>query len=80
MRVMSETELSPNEPVTIYTLNDCYEAEIIKTALESEGIRCELDGERQAGLAEVLPIGVIVRAQDADRARKIIVRHEECGR
>jgi hypothetical protein len=77
---VSESEVSPDEPFTIYTLNDYYEAEIIKSALESEGIRCELDGERQAGLAEVLPIGITVRAKDADRARKIIIQHEERDR
>jgi hypothetical protein len=74
---MSENELSPDEPVTIYTLNDPYEAEIIKNALQSEGIRCELQGEGQAGLAEILPIVVVVRARDADEARRIVQKHEE---
>jgi DNA-binding GntR family transcriptional regulator len=61
-----------NEPVTIYTLNDPYEAEVVRTAIRAEGIPCELDGARQAGLAEILEIGVLVRARDADRARKLI--------
>ncbi len=76
---MSEQQLDPDEPVTVYTLSDYYEAEIIKNALQSEGIRCDLEGERQAGLAEVLTIGVVVRAEDADRARRIIRTHEERG-
>jgi hypothetical protein len=68
--------MEADDPVTVYTLNDPSQAEIIKAALRGEGIFCELDGERQAGLSEVLEIGVLVRARDADRARKIIRRHE----
>ncbi len=68
--------MKADDPVTVYTLNDPYHAEIIKTALRGEGISCELDGERQAGLSEILEIGVLVRARDADRARKLIRRHE----
>jgi hypothetical protein len=74
---MSEKELSPDEPVTVYTLNDFFQAEIIKNALQSEGIHCELDGAGQAGLTEILTIGVVVRARDADHARKIIEKHEQ---
>jgi hypothetical protein len=74
---MNDNEMDPDELVTIYTLNDYFKAEVIKNALGSEGILCELDGEGQAGLAEILTIGVAVRARDADRARKIILNHEE---
>jgi hypothetical protein len=74
---MSENELSPDAPVTVYTLNDPYEAEIIKNALRSGGLHCDLDGGGQAGLAEILTIGVVVRARDADEARRIIQEHEE---
>ncbi len=68
--------MNVDEPVTVYVLNDPYQAEIIQTALRGEGIPCELDGERQAGLSGVLEIGVMVRAQDADRARRLIRRHD----
>jgi hypothetical protein len=68
--------MKADEPVTVYTLNDPYEAEVVRTALRSQGIPCELDGTHQAGLSEVLEIGVLVRARDADRARKFIRRHE----
>ena len=65
------------EPMETTTgLNDPYKAEIIKNALRGEGIPCELDGERQAGLSEILEIGVLVRVRDADRARKIIEQNE----
>lgn len=68
-----------NDPVTVYVLNDPYEAEVVRTALRGQGICCELDGQHQAGLSDILGIGVLVRARDADRARKIIRRHEAQG-
>jgi hypothetical protein len=68
--------MEADEPVTVYTLNNPYEAEVIKTILEGEGISCQLDGEGQAGLSDILAIGVLVRARDADRARKIIMHNE----
>jgi hypothetical protein len=65
-----------DELVTVYTLKDPYKAEIIKNALRGEGIPCELDGQGQAGLSDVLDIGVLVRAQDADLAQGLIEQHE----
>jgi hypothetical protein len=73
---MKPIEADADELVTAYTLKDPYKAEIIKNALRSEGIPCELDGEGQAGLFEILDIGVLVRAQDADLARGLIEKHE----
>ncbi len=67
--------MEADDPVAVYMLNDPYQAELIKTVLRGEGIFCELDGERQAGLSDILEIGVLVRARDADRACKIIRRH-----
>ena len=68
--------MEADEPVTVYTVNNPYEAEIIRMALQGEGISCQLDGEGQAGLSDILAIGILVRARDADLARKII-RHNE---
>ena len=73
---MQSKEIDRDELVTAYTLKDPYKAEIIKNALCGEGIPCELDGERQAGLSEILDIAVLVRAQDADLARTFIEQHE----
>ena len=73
---MEPDETEAGELVTAYTLKDPYKAEIIKNALRGEGIPCELDGEGQAGLSEILDIGVLVRAQDADLARGLIEQHE----
>ena len=68
--------MEADEPVTVYTVNNPYEAEIIKMALQGEGIACQLDGEGQAGLSDILEIGVLVPAKDADRARRIIEHNE----
>jgi hypothetical protein len=67
-----------DEPVTVYTVNNPYQAEVIKSALMGEGIACQLDGEGQAGLSSILTIGILVPARDADLAGKII-RHNEAS-
>jgi hypothetical protein len=68
--------MDENELMTVYTLTDPNQAEIIKAALHAEGIACELGGEGQAGFTGLWEIEVLVRADDADRARKIIESHE----
>ena len=65
-----------DEPVTVYTVNNPCEAEIIKMALQGQGISCQLDGEGQAGLSDILAIGILVPARDADRAQKYIEQNE----
>jgi len=72
---MEPKETYGGELVTVYTLKDQNKAEIIKNALRGEGIPCELDGEGQAGLSEILDIGILVRAQDADLARGLIEQY-----
>ena len=68
--------MDQNELVTVYTLTDPNRGEIIKGALHAEGIACELGGEGQAGFTGLWEIEVMVRADDADRAKKIIELHE----
>ena len=68
--------MEADEPVTVYTVNNPYEAEVIKTALQGQGISCQLDGEGQAGLSDILTIGILVRARDAYRAQRIIGQSE----
>ena len=57
---------------TVFTATDELNAEVVKLALESVGIRCVIDNEHQAGFAGVFPAKVQVRAEDADKARQII--------
>lgn len=61
--------------VEVYSLKNPAIAEIIKNALEAEGIRCELGNETQAGMTGILDIRVFVRASDAQRARELIESH-----
>ncbi len=65
-----------NELVTVFTVNDAMEAEILKNFLNAEGIACEIDGEGQAGFTGVVEIGIMVKAIDADRAEKLIRSRE----
>jgi hypothetical protein len=62
---------------TVYTLTDANQAEVVKNFLQSEGVRCFLDGEQAGSLGlSAFTIRVQVRAGDADRARKLIESHE----
>ena len=54
--------MEADEPVTVYTVNNPCEAEVIKTALQGQGISCQLDGEGQAGLSDILEIVILVPA------------------
>jgi hypothetical protein len=64
--------------VTVYTVSNAPQAEIIKNFLNSEGIECFLGGINQAGDAGLigLEINIQVPVADADRARKLILSHE----
>ncbi|QDU40973.1 hypothetical protein Mal4_53360 [Maioricimonas rarisocia] len=68
--------MDADELVTVYTVNEPTKAELIKAALHGEGIACEVSGENQAGMAGVLRVDVLVKAKDAERARKFIDEHE----
>jgi hypothetical protein len=67
----------PEEILTVYTTDNASEAEILKAALHGEGIKCEIGGERQAGLAGIgsMEIQLLVRAEDFDRARAFLSQH-----
>ncbi len=67
--------MDPQDLVCVYTVGDNNLAEIIKNALQSEGIKASIENENQAGLSGVLDIKICVRAIDADRAQKFIESH-----
>ena len=62
--------------VTVYTCTNANTAEIIRNALEAEGITAHIDGENQAGLAGILEMRIMVKAADAERARGYLEEHE----
>src|SRR5262249_42759059 len=74
----SSTKMDTKDLVTVYTLSDPVRAEIIRAALQAEGIRCFLDGVNTAGLASIgaFEIKIQVPAGDADRASRFIQSHE----
>jgi hypothetical protein len=61
-----------NEVEVLYTTNDVFEAEIIRNELHDAGIKCELDGESQGKFTEIVETKLLVRAWDADSARRMI--------
>jgi hypothetical protein len=69
---------SNDEIETIYTLSDPIKAEIIKNALEEEGIRCFLDGMNEMigpGVG-AFRIHVQVPVDDVERATAFVKEHE----
>ena len=63
--------------VKAYTLESAEIAEIIRAALETDGIKCSIANEHQAGLTGVMPIDIMVLESDYDAAHKLIVSHLE---
>ena len=65
--------------VSVATVNNPTEAELIRAALESAGIACEIGGESQAGFAGVFEIDILTKAEDAEEARAILrdLKHSE---
>jgi hypothetical protein len=73
--IRKELTMELDDPVEVYSLKDAHVAEIIRLALEEEGISCWLDGEYQGGLTGLFDIQVMVRSADAERARALIEEH-----
>lgn len=61
--------------VTVGTLTDAIEAELVKNTLNEYEIDCQLDGRNQAGMPGALSIGIMVCEQDAVKAREIMEEH-----
>ena len=71
-------QMNLHEPVEVLSLSDPFKAEVIRDALEAEGIRCFLEGHNQAALPGInaVPIRVFVEAADFERAQQSIAEHE----
>ncbi len=73
-----ETDIDHRDDLlTVYTTDDPNYAEILRNALNDNEIKCEIDGEHQAGFAGLtsMPIKLLVRVRDFDRARNFIETH-----
>ncbi|MCA9216546.1 MAG: universal stress protein [Planctomycetales bacterium] len=71
-------ELRLDDLLEVYSTDDSTDAEIVRNALRSEGIKCEIDGENQGGFTGLtsMPIRLFVRAEDFDRALKHIQTYQ----
>jgi hypothetical protein len=71
--------MEPQDLVTVYTASNSVEAEIVKNALDDEGIPCFVEGGFQAGEAGLagIPVRIDVAAVDAERARLFIEEHHQ---
>jgi hypothetical protein len=68
--------MTKDESVVIFTTSDPYVAEVVKGALEAEGIACAIGGEQQGGFVGMLAeISLTVSAAQAERARALIAKH-----
>lgn len=65
-----------SELVTVATDFSPTGAEVIRLLLNENGIDCQLDGAQQGGLAGVQTIGILVRREDAERAKQLIHDHD----
>ncbi|HMP03901.1 MAG TPA: DUF2007 domain-containing protein [Gemmatales bacterium] len=65
--------------VVVYKLHDPIKAEVIRAALQTEGIAARLDGTNFSQAFPGSPmqeVNILVRAEDADRAAKFIEKHQ----
>ena len=68
--------MEADEPVTVWTVNNPYQAGIMKAALAGPRDLLPIGWRGPSRALDILEIGILVRAKDADLARKII-RHNE---
>ena len=74
----AEPNLNANDLVTVCSVANPVEAEVIRNALKGERISCFVEGVQQAGLVGILgvPIKIQVRVGDFNRANKLIQTRE----
>ncbi len=73
--------MDANESVEVYTVTNPAEAEMVCNLLRDQGIAAFPQGPNQGGyLTGIEQIAILVHASDADRARKILERHDQHGR
>ncbi|HUG91294.1 MAG TPA: DUF2007 domain-containing protein [Planctomycetaceae bacterium] len=71
--------MDPQELVPIATYLEATQAEIVRNALEAEGIRAVVEGSHQGALTGTVGVRLLVQAADARRARTFVEGHEAGG-
>ncbi len=69
--------MSQSNLVPVYSVGEPTHAELVKDALELEGIPCFVEGENQGSFVGVLEIRLLVPADRAVAAREFILEHED---
>lgn len=64
--------MKTDELAAVYTTTHPADAEMVRIALEEEGLAAFVEGGKQAGLAGVLNVRVCVAQQNAAEARRLI--------
>ena len=71
--------MDPQELVPIATYREATQAELVRNALETEGIRAVVEGPHQGALTGALGVRLLVQAADAERAQAFVEQHEPGG-
>jgi hypothetical protein len=72
--------MDTSEPVEVYSTFSPAEAEIIKNMLEAEGIEADVTGGTQGAFTGATPeVTIMVHADAADEARKLILAHQKAA-
>lgn len=71
--------MTDDELVELFSTGDSTEAEILRVALENEGIACQIGDENQGGLTGLnsFEIKLLVRSGDLQRARQFLDDHQQ---
>lgn len=66
--------------IQIFTADNAFEAHLVRGRLEADGLKAEVRGEWLTGAFGELPatglVSVWVEPQDAERAKALLMRHE----
>ena len=68
--------MTSHEISQVFATRDVMQANMVRLALEEEGIKCQIDNEHQAGLTGVLEMSVFVPADQEERASEVIAKLE----
>jgi nucleotide-binding universal stress UspA family protein len=74
----AEADVDAAELATVCSVASPVEAEVIRLALQDQGIRAFVEGEMQAGIVGTMgiPVRIMVAADQAERAGKIVRKSE----
>ena len=64
--------MEPQEVVTVDVVTNPLEAQMVANILRTDGIACTIEGSGQAGVTGNVEVRILVKAWDADRARKLL--------